>query len=1165
MTDIVDLFGQAPVLSAWESGLLSRGRQLVMGISGSTKALSLATSWRSINEKMVVICANQSEVEQLASDLIGLVSEEHIYTFFADDVPAAEFIFSSLDRTLSRIEALNFLIHPETKGILLVSLAGTRVVLPTVECFKQASLVFEVGKEYQVDALAERLVAIGYERVRQVLSPGEFSQRGDIVDIYDVTAPLPYRLEFFGDELDGIRTFDLETQVSQENWQQVLILPASEMLLTKTDFARGHERLTQALSHLSESASPDLVEVLANFASCERTDTARQWLSYLYEEVTNILDYIPKGTPIIVDDFQKITEVNAAFDLESAQFLTDQLRTGKAVANLSYFKESYPFLRQYQPITFVSNFQKGLGNLQFQALHQVNQYSMQEFYQQFPLLVEEIRRYQRMKATVIVQASSDKQLVTLQETLRQYELDLPITSPEELIAHQAQISLGQLSRGFYFADQKLVVITENEIFQKKVKRRVRRSTISNAERLRDYNELEVGDYVVHHVHGIGRFLGLETIEIDGVHRDYLTIQYQNADRISIPVEQLDLLSKYVASDGKEPHINKLNDGRFQRTKQRVAKQVEDIADDLLKLYAQRAQETGFAFSADDDSQKSFDAAFPFVETPDQLQSIDEVKKDMELAKPMDRLLVGDVGFGKTEVAMRAAFKAVNDSKQVAVLVPTTVLAQQHYTSFKRRFEEFPIEIAVISRFQTKAEQAEVIDRLGKGRIDIVIGTHRMLSKDITFKDLGLIIIDEEQRFGVKHKEQLKTLRTKVDVLTLTATPIPRTLHMSMLGIRDLSVIETPPTDRYPVQTYVLETDYRLVREGILRELDRGGQVFYIHNRVDSIDQKASELSELIPEAEIAVIHGQMSEVQLETILMDFINGVYDVLVATTIIETGVDISNVNTLFIENADHMGLSTLYQLRGRVGRSNRIAYAYLMYRPEKSLTEIQEKRLEAIKGFTELGAGFKVAMRDLSIRGAGNILGASQSGFIDSVGFELYSQLLQEAIAKKQGKLPDTPHITTEIHLGIDAYVPETYISDERQKIEIYKRIQTLPDRDTYQALQDELIDRFGDYPDSVAYLLEIGLLRHYLQACFVEKVDRKERVTLVQFSGVAKDWFKTQDYFKALQHLTLKSSISEDQGQISLSFQTKAITDAQLLEELIRFLEDLLPLKKPNTTT
>lgn len=585
---------------------------------------------------------------------------------------------------------------------------------------------------------------------------------------------------------------------------------------------------------------------------------------------------------------------------------------------------------------------------------------------------------------------------------------------------------------------------------------------------------------------------------------------------------------------------------------------------MLKLYAERSQLKGFQFSPDDNLQAAFEEDFAFIETEDQLRSVKEIKQDMESHHPMDRLLVGDVGFGKTEVAMRAAFKAVNDNKQVAILVPTTVLAQQHYENFKERFENYPIEIDVLSRFRSKKEQTESLEKLKKGQVDIIIGTHRLLSKDVHFSDLGLIIIDEEQRFGVKHKEKLKELKAKVDVLTLTATPIPRTLHMSMLGIRDLSVIETPPTNRYPVQTYVLETNPGIVREAIIREIDRGGQVFYVYNKVDTIDKKVSELQELVPEASIGFVHGQMSEIQLENTLIDFINGDYDVLVATTIIETGVDISNVNTLFIENADHMGLSTLYQLRGRVGRSNRIAYAYLMYRPDKVLSEISEKRLEAIKGFTELGSGFKIAMRDLSIRGAGNILGASQSGFIDSVGFEMYSQLLEQAIANKQGKTIIRKKGNCEINLQIDAYLSEDYIKDERQKIEIYKRIREFENREDYRQLQEELVDRFGDYPDQVAYLIEIGLLKYYMDNAFAELAERKDKQLLVRFEKVSLSYYLTQDYFEALSKTQLKARISENNGKIDIIFDIRNKKDYEILEELVIFGEKLSEIKERKNT-
>lgn len=1157
--NIVELFSQNKAIQSWHSGVLTLGRQLIMGFSGASRAVVIASAYEATEEKILVVTSTQNEAEKLVADLNDLIGEGKVYQFFADDVAAAEFIFASLDKSITRLETMAFLRDESKSGIVVTSLTGMRVLLPSPKAYEQGEFQFEVGQEYDLDDLVRRLTNVGYEKVSQVSNPGEFSRRGDILDIFEISQAQPYRLEFFGDEIDGIRYFDSESQKSLEQVEHVLVAPADDVILAPADFARAIKILEDKLEVATEEQRAYLSDVLSASQNGYKHKDIRRFLSIFYEREWTLLDYVPKGTPVFYDDFQKIVDRNAKLDLELANLLTEDLQQGKAFSSLTYFADSYKSLRQYQPATFFSNFHKGLGNLKFDKLHNLTQYPMQEFFNQFPLLVDEINRYKKSKATVLLQVDSHKGLEKLQESLQEYGLELPITEASAILPKEAQILVGHLSAGFYFADEKIVLITEREIYHKRVKRRVRRSNISNAERLKDYNELAVGDYVVHNVHGIGKYLGIETIEIKGVHRDYLTVQYQNADRISIPVEQIELLSKYVSADGKEPKINTLNDGRFKKAKQKVAKQVEDIADDLLKLYAERSQLEGFAYSPDDEMQEDFDNDFPYAETEDQLRSIKEIKEDMEKPRPMDRLLVGDVGFGKTEVAMRAAFKAVNDHKQVAILVPTTVLAQQHYDNFKERFSNYPVNVDVLSRFRSKKEQTETLDKLKKGQVDIIIGTHRLLSKDVAFSDLGLIIIDEEQRFGVKHKEKLKELKTKVDVLTLTATPIPRTLHMSMLGIRDLSVIETPPTNRYPVQTYVMETNPGLVREAILREMDRGGQVFYVYNKVDTIDQKVSELHELVPEATIGFVHGQMSEIQLENTLLDFINGDYDVLVATTIIETGVDISNVNTLFIENADHMGLSTLYQLRGRVGRSNRIAYAYLMYRPDKVLTEVSEKRLDAIKGFTELGSGFKIAMRDLSIRGAGNILGASQSGFIDSVGFEMYSQLLDQAIANKQGKSAMRQKGNAELALQIDAYLPKDYITDERQKIEIYKRIRELENRSDYEQLQDELIDRFGEYPDQAAYLLEIGLLKAYLDAAFTELVTRKKNEVVVLFEKVSLQYFLTQDYFEALSKTNLKAQISDNQGKVEIHFDIRNKKDYEILEELMTFGQTLVEIK------
>ena len=1162
MVTLLDLFSENDQVKKWHQSLTDKKRQLILGLSTSTKALAIASSLEK-EGKVVLLTSTYGEAEGLVSDLISILGEELVYPFLVDDSPMVEFLMSSQEKIISRVEALRFLTDSSKKGILVCNIAASRLILPSPNVFKDSIVKISVGEECDQHALIHQLKEIGYRKVTQVQTQGEFSLRGDILDIFEISQLEPCRIEFFGDEIDGIRSFEVETQLSKENQTELTIFPASDMLLREKDYQRGQSALEKQISKtLSPILKSYLEEILSSFHQKQVHSDSRKFLSLCYDKTWTVFDYIEKDTPIFFDDYQKLMNQYEVFERELAQYFTEELQNSKAFSEMQYFADIEQIYKKQSPLTFFSNLQKGLGNLKFDQIYQFNQYPMQEFFNQFSFLKEEIERYKKMDYTIILQSSNSMGSKTLEDMLEEYQIKLDSRNKSSICKGSVNLIEGNLRHGFHFVDEKVLLITEHEIFQKKLKRRFRRQHVSNAERLKDYNELEKGDYVVHHIHGIGQYLGIETIEIKGIHRDYVSVQYQNGDQISIPVEQIHLLSKYVSSDGKAPKLNKLNDGHFKKAKQKVKNQVEDIADDLIKLYSERSQLKGFAFSADDEDQHAFDDAFPYVETDDQLRSIEEIKRDMQASQPMDRLLVGDVGFGKTEVAMRAAFKAVNDRKQVVVLVPTTVLAQQHYTNFKERFQNFAVNIDVLSRFRSKKEQTETLEKLKNGQVDILIGTHRVLSKDVVFSDLGLMIIDEEQRFGVKHKETLKELKKQVDVLTLTATPIPRTLHMSMLGIRDLSVIETPPTNRYPVQTYVLEKNDSVIRDAVLREMERGGQVYYIYNKVDTIDQKVSELQDLIPEASIGYVHGQMSEIQLENTLLDFIEGQYDILVTTTIIETGVDIPNANTLFIENADHMGLSTLYQLRGRVGRSNRIAYAYLMYRPEKSISEVSEKRLEAIKGFTELGSGFKIAMRDLSIRGAGNLLGKSQSGFIDSVGFELYSQLLEEAIAKRNGNANTNTRIkgNAELILQIDAYLPDTYISDQRHKIEIYKKIRQIDNRVNYEELQEELIDRFGEYPDVVAYLLEIGLVKSYLDKIFIQRVERKDNKITIQFEKVTQRLFLAQDYFKALSATNLKVAITENKGLMELVFDVQNKKDYEILEGLLIFGESLLEIKE-----
>ncbi len=1162
MVTLLDLFSENDQIKKWHQNLTDKKRQLILGLSISTKALAIASSLEK-EDRIVLLMSTYGEAEGLVSDLISILGEELVYPFLVDDAPMVEFLMSSQEKIISRVEALRFLTDSSKKGILVCNIAASRLILPSPNAFKDSIVKISVGEEYDQHAFIHQLKENGYRKVTQVQTQGEFSLRGDILDIFEISQLEPCRIEFFGDEIDGIRSFEVETQLSKENKTELTIFPASDMLLREKDYQRGQSALEKQISKtLSPILKSYLEEILSSFHQKQSHADSRKFLSLCYDKTWTVFDYIEKDTPIFFDDYQKLMNQYEVFERELAQYFTEELQNSKAFSDMQYFSDIEQIYKKQSPVTFFSNLQKGLGNLKFDKIYQFNQYPMQEFFNQFSFLKEEIERYKKMDYTIILQSSNSMGSKTLEDMLEEYQIKLDSRDKTNICKESVNLIEGNLRHGFHFVDKKILLITEHEIFQKKLKRRFRRQHVSNAERLKDYNELEKGDYVVHHIHGIGQYLGIETIEIKGIHRDYVSVQYQNGDQISIPVEQIHLLSKYISSDGKAPKLNKLNDGHFKKAKQKVKNQVEDIADDLIKLYSERSQLKGFAFSADDDDQDAFDDAFPYVETDDQLRSIEEIKRDMQASQPMDRLLVGDVGFGKTEVAMRAAFKAVNDHKQVVILVPTTVLAQQHYTNFKERFQNFAVNIDVLSRFRSKKEQTATLEKLKNGQVDILIGTHRVLSKDVVFADLGLMIIDEEQRFGVKHKETLKELKKQVDVLTLTATPIPRTLHMSMLGIRDLSVIETPPTNRYPVQTYVLEKNDSVIRDAVLREMERGGQVYYLYNKVDTIVQKVSELQELIPEASIGYVHGRMSEVQLENTLLDFIEGQYDILVTTTIIETGVDIPNANTLFIENADHMGLSTLYQLRGRVGRSNRIAYAYLMYRPEKSISEVSEKRLEAIKGFTELGSGFKIAMRDLSIRGAGNLLGKSQSGFIDSVGFELYSQLLEEAIAKRNGNANANTRTkgNAELILQIDAYLPDTYISDQRHKIEIYKKIRQIDNRVNYEELQEELIDRFGEYPDVVAYLLEIGLVKSYLDKVFVQRVERKDNKITIQFEKVTQRLFLAQDYFKALSVTNLKAGIAENKGLMELVFDVQNKKDYEILEGLLIFGESLLEIKE-----
>lgn len=1158
--DLLTLMAQAPSLQAlWPQ--LGSGRHMVTGLTGSAKAVMLASTLHQTGRQLLVVENNRFHEEELVSDLTSLLDVDQVWSFPVEDVLAAEAAVSSPDTKNDRINTLNWLSQGQP-GIVVTSLAGLKRRLPSVATWQEASIKLDMASEVDPAQLAARLSALGYDRDTLVGRPGQFAIRGGIIDIYPLNQDNPIRLELFDTAVDSLRTFDMATQRSIANIDAVTIPPATDLLADQATLIAAGAALQQAAMKAKAKAetkeakqdwTTGAIAVADQLNAGERPESLGSYASYLYPEATRLVAYLQKSAIVVMDEYARLLDSDVTLSTETTDWYASLQEGGKlptppAVATIQELDHGDKHTHLY-----LSLFQKGMGNLRLKSLTNIASRNVQQFFSQMPLLKTETARWQKQQLTVLFMVPEKARLTKLESTLRDFEIDSVISAPDEIIPDAVQLVQGGLQNGFELPELKLVVVTAHELFNGKQHRHARHQTLANAERLRSYTELSPGDYVVHVNHGIGQYVGMQTMVVDGVHQDYITILYQKGDKLFIPVTQLHLVQKYVASEGKTPKINKLGGAEWQKTKRKVAARIEDIADDLIKLYAKREAEPGFAFSPDDDLQRQFEDEFPYAETPDQLRSAKEIKLDMEKARPMDRLLVGDVGFGKTEVALRAAFKAIENGKQVAFLVPTTILAQQHFDTMVDRFADFPITVGMLSRFRTPAQTKETLAGLKAGQVDIVVGTHRLLSKDVRFKDLGLLVVDEEQRFGVKHKERIKSLKANVDVLTLTATPIPRTLNMSMLGVRDLSVIETPPTNRYPIQTFVMEQNAGVLREAIEREMERGGQVFYLHNRVADIERTVAEIEALVPDATVAYAHGQMTETQLENVIYDFIHGAYDVLVTTTIIETGVDMPNVNTLIIEEADHYGLSQLYQLRGRIGRSSRVAYAYFMYRPNRVLSEEAEKRLQAIKDFTELGSGFKIAMRDLSIRGAGNLLGSQQHGFIDSVGYDLYTQMLNQAVAAKRGDRAE-PVTDAEFDLDIEAYLPDAYVSDSRQKIELYKRMREVTNDAQEQEITADLIDRFGDYPAPVANLLAVTHMKRFADHARVLKVRRDGAQLAVSFDQTASAKLQGEAVFKVLQHTTLKAKVAMPDKQLTVTLMLpKELATADWLTEVAAVLE------------
>ncbi|UFU01526.1 transcription-repair coupling factor (plasmid) [Radiobacillus kanasensis] len=1088
------------IITGVSSGL---SEQLVSGLSGSARGTLASLISESLNKPILLVTHQLMQAQQLYEDLSEISSKSNVFLYPVNELMASEIAIASPELRSQRIDALTQWLSQDA-GILIAPVAALKRILPPASYWKNHQISLEVGKDIDLEGSVQTLVEMGYERVGMVSTPGEFSIRGGIMDIYSLTEENPIRVELFDTEIDSIRYFDSESQRSLEKLSVATIAPATEMLLTEQDIASGADKLEEALAYsLKKLTKKEEKEKLSTFISHdidrmreqERFQEMYKYVHFLYEEPASLLDYLPKDGLLILDEMSRIQETATRLDQEEAEWMNGLLTSQHMVRdNKISFDWVDVWSKMEQPRLYLSVFLRHIPNTNPQNIVNISCRSMQQFHGQMNLLQNEVNRWMKGNFSVLIFAPNGKRAEKIQSVLADYDMEADIASENvTLPVTKPTIIQAQISSGYELPIHRLAILTESELFKQRTVRPKRKQKISNAERIKSYQELKVGDYVVHANHGIGKYLGIETLEVNGLHKDFMLVKYSGDDKLFVPIDQIDLVQKYVGSEGKEPKLYKLGGSEWKKVKSKVQSTVEDIADDLIKLYAEREATVGYAFSEDTLMQREFEDAFAYQETEDQIRCIEEIKKDMERSRPMDRLLCGDVGYGKTEVAIRAAFKAITDGKQVAILVPTTILAQQHYETIIERFQDYPINVGLLSRFRTRKQQKQTLEDLKKGLVDIVIGTHRLLSKDVEYKNIGLLIVDEEQRFGVKHKEKIKQLKTNVDVLTLTATPIPRTLHMSMLGVRDLSVIETPPENRFPIQTYVLEYNPVFLREAIEREMARGGQVFFLYNRVDNIERMAEEISALVEDARVTFAHGQMNESELENVMFSFLEGEYDVLVSTTIIETGVDIPNVNTLIVYDADRMGLSQLYQLRGRVGRSNRVAYAYFTYQPDKVLTEVAEKRLEAIKEFTELGSGFKIAMRDLSIRGAGNLLGAQQHGFIDSVGFDMYSQMLKDAIeARKEGKTQaQLKPFEVELDLDLDAYIPETYISDEKQKIDMYKRFQAAETQEDIHDIRDEMIDRFGDYPNEVENLFHVTSLKAHAKKQRVESISEKKQ--------------------------------------------------------------------------
>ena len=1069
----------------------------IVGLSHIHKAQYVYSLSNSLTKPTIVIVPDEAHATRMCEDINSMAGEKIAVPFGARDYTFRNVEGVSREYEYSRLGVLAQILDQNCKIVVSSCEGMTQLTIPPA-VLKQRSFVLKADESYNLEELSAKLTAAGYIRRDQVTGIGEFSVRGGLLDIFSPGFAQPVRIEFWGDDIDSINTFDVINQRRLEWVEEIKIIPTSEVLCDDPiNFGKEVKKKLSALrSSQAEETRENFAKDLEHFENKTVPVALDKYIPMLYKEHTTLLDYFDDDSLLFVSEISNIKETLKNQSFAHNEDVKAMFADGILFRGLDkYYIEFVDCLTHFERIgpVYMDTFARTVDEVQLKSLVNITATTTSPWSGEISTLLDDVHSFIQNDYRIVIMGGTEKAVANIESEL--VNSGIAIVKAEhisELKSRSVCVLPGSLSTGMTYPNDKLAVISHVKMRQSVKKKKKKKSK----DTIRNLSDLSIGDYVVHVSHGVGIFEGIHKIETQGVVKDYIKIKYAGADTLYVPVTQLDLVSKYIGAGGEKGNLrlNKLNSGQWEKTRSRVKKAVADMAEELIKLYAERMKVKGFAFSGDTDWQAEFEEKFEYDETDDQLNAISEIKQDMESVVPMERLLCGDVGFGKTEVALRAAFKCIMDGKQVALLVPTTILAWQHYKTVIKRFEGYPINVALLSRFRTQKQQEETVRKLRRGEIDLVVGTHRIVQKDIVFKNLGLAIIDEEQRFGVKHKEQLKENNKNIDILTLSATPIPRTLNMAMSGIRDMSVLEEAPQDRQPVQTYVLEHDEGVIAEAIKRELRRDGQVYYLHNRVDSISKTAYRLSQLIPEARIGYAHGQMGEEELSDIWRKLVEHEIDILVCTTIIETGIDVSNCNTLIIENADYMGLAQLYQIRGRIGRSNRRAFAYLTFKRGKIVSDVATKRLEAIREFTSFGSSFQIAMRDLEIRGAGNILGAQQHGHMESVGYDMYIKLLNEAIAVSKGETPKETASECLVDIRIEAHIPEKYITSLTQRIDIYRRIAGIYSKEDAMDVTDELIDRFGDPPKAVRGLIDVALLRNTASLMKITEITQSSEALL-----------------------------------------------------------------------